>query len=81
MLKKTTIYLEESDIDRLKVLSLLTKSSMTDLIRKGIEAYYTTLDADQKAALKSVYQRKKVVIQREKLKRGNELWKKLSTVF
>lgn len=53
MLKKTTIYLEESDIDRLKALSLLTKSSMTDLIRRGIAAYYTTLDADQKVALKA----------------------------
>ena len=54
MLKKTTIYLEESDIERLKMLSLLTKNSMTDLIRKGIEVYYTTLSDTEKAALKAL---------------------------
>ncbi|MFN7906420.1 MAG: hypothetical protein ACK5P5_14660 [Pseudobdellovibrionaceae bacterium] len=54
MLKKTTIYLEDTDIEKLKVLSLVLKTSMTDLIRKGIENFYTTLSDEEKAALKAL---------------------------
>lgn len=54
MLKKTTIYLEEAEIQKLKALSFVMGTSMTDLIRKGIQGLYDSMPKDQKDTLKSL---------------------------
>lgn len=54
MLKKTTIYLEETELQKLKALSFVMGTSMTDLIRKGIEGLYNSMPKDKKDALKSL---------------------------
>lgn len=54
MLKKTTIYLEEAEVQKLKALSFVMGTSMTDLIRKGIQSLYESMPKDQKEALNSL---------------------------
>ncbi|MDO9184110.1 MAG: hypothetical protein Q7U04_16980 [Bacteriovorax sp.] len=54
MLKKTTIYLEEEELQKLKALSFILNTSMTDLIRKGIQALYDSMPKEQTNALKNL---------------------------
>jgi len=52
MLKKTTIYIEDSDLELLKRLSFLQNTSTTDLIRLGIrEVLSKSISAQDKKAL------------------------------
>ena len=37
MLKKTTVYIEESELNTLKVLSFIQNKSVTELIRVGVK--------------------------------------------
>lgn len=54
MLKKTTIYLEEGELQKLKALSFIMNTSMTDLIRKGVQSLYDSMPKEQNNALKSL---------------------------
>jgi|GEM_PF-5017945 hypothetical protein len=54
MLRKTTIYLEESEIETLKRLSFIQNTSMTDLIRKGIQHLYQSFSKDETKALEAL---------------------------
>jgi hypothetical protein len=54
MLRKTTIYLEESEIETLKRLSFIQNTSMTDLIRKGIQHLYQSFSKDEMKALETL---------------------------
>ena len=54
MLKKTTIYLEEAELEKLKALSFVLNTSMTDLIRKGVQGLYETIPLEQRNALKNI---------------------------
>jgi hypothetical protein len=54
MLKKTTIYLEEEELQKLKALSFILNTSMTDLIRKGVQSLYDSMPKEQSSALKSL---------------------------
>jgi len=54
MLKKTTIYLEEEELQKLKALSFIMNTSMTDLIRKGVQSLYDSMPKEQSNALKSL---------------------------
>jgi hypothetical protein len=54
MLKKTTIYLEEEELQKLKALSFILNTSMTDLIRQGVQSLYASMPREQSNALKSL---------------------------
>lgn len=54
MLKKTTIYLEEEELQKLKALSFILNTSMTDLIRKGVQGLYDSMPKEQSIALKNL---------------------------
>ncbi len=54
MLKKTTIYIEEEELEKLKTLSFVLNTSMTDLIRKGVQSLYDSLPIEQRNALKNL---------------------------
>lgn len=54
MLKKTTIYLEEVELEKLKTLSFVLNTTVTDLIRKGIQKLYESLPKEQSEALKTL---------------------------
>ena len=47
MLKKTTVYLEESEIEVLKRLSFVHNTSMTEMIRKGIQHLRESVSDDE----------------------------------
>lgn len=51
MLKKTTVYLEESEIEVLKRLSFVHNTSMTEMIRKGIQHLRESVSDDEMKAL------------------------------
>ena len=59
MLKRTTIYLEEEDLQKLKALSFIMNTSMTDLIRKGVQTLYESMPKEQSNALKTLTSAKK----------------------
>ena len=70
MLKKTTIYLDDEDLDKLKVLSFALNTSMTDLIRKGVRDLYDSLPLEQRNALKNLVSVKSGFSRGKKGKRG-----------
>ena len=51
MLKRTTVYLEESEVDTLKKISFIQSVSMAELIRRGIQELCQTFSKEQKDAL------------------------------
>ena len=51
MLKRTSLFLEDTDMARLKALALIKKTSMTGLIREGIELLYKSLSSEEEKAL------------------------------
>lgn len=51
MLKKTTIYIEEKELNALKSLSLIQNKSMTELIRLGIQKILRSVSREEKKAL------------------------------
>lgn len=54
MLKRTTVYLEESEVETLKQLSFIQKRSMADLIRQGIQELCQSFSQEQKQALQAL---------------------------
>lgn len=69
MLKKTTIYLEEQDIKKLKALAVLLGSSMTDMIRQGVDRLIESLPSEQKSLLKTM-EKMQVAPKKKKSNRG-----------
>lgn len=51
MLKKTTIYIEENELNTLKSLSLIQNKSMTELIRLGVQKVFQSVSREEKKAL------------------------------
>ncbi|MCY4512881.1 MAG: hypothetical protein OXB86_04255 [Bdellovibrionales bacterium] len=51
MLKKTTIYIEENELNTLKSLSLIQNKSMTELIRLGVQKVCQSVSSEEKKAL------------------------------
>lgn len=51
MLKKTTIYIEESELNTLKSLSLIQNKSMTELIRLGVQKVCQSVSREEQKAL------------------------------
>ena len=51
MLKRTTVYLEDSEVETLRRLSFLKNVSMAELIRRGVQDLCRTYSKDQKEAL------------------------------
>lgn len=47
MLKKTTIYLSESDLEILKQVSFINQTSMTEIIRQGIQKLCESFSAKE----------------------------------
>ena len=54
MLKKTTIYLEEAEIETLKRISFMQNTSMTELIRMGIQKLCSSFSKDEIKALEAM---------------------------
>lgn len=54
MLKKTTIYIEEAELQTLKMLSLIQNKSVTELIRRGIKEVCEAISPDEMKALESL---------------------------
>ncbi len=51
MLKRTTVYLEETEVETLKKISFIQSVSMAELIRRGVQELCKTFSAEQKEAL------------------------------
>ena len=51
MLKKTTIYIEENELNTLKTLSLIQNKSMTELIRLGVQRVCQSVSREEKKVL------------------------------
>jgi len=51
MLKRTTVYLEESEVDTLKKISFIQSVSMAELIRRGIQELCKSFSKEQREAL------------------------------
>lgn len=54
MLKRTTVYLEESEVDTLKKISFIQSVSMAELIRRGIQSLCKSFSQEQKDALSAL---------------------------
>jgi len=54
MLKKTTIYLEEEEIETLKQISFIQNTSMTELIRAGIQKLCSSFSKSEMKALEAI---------------------------
>ncbi len=54
MLKKTTIYLDEKELEKLKALSFVLNTSMTDLIRNGVQMLHESVPTHQRRTLESL---------------------------
>ncbi len=51
MLKRTTVYLEESEVETLKKISFIQSVSMAELIRQGVQELCHSFSQEQKDAL------------------------------
>jgi predicted component of type VI protein secretion system len=51
MLKRTTVYLEETEVETLKKISFVQSVSMAQLIRRGIQELCKTFSQEQNEAL------------------------------
>ncbi|MDE0151388.1 MAG: hypothetical protein OXK80_02670 [Bdellovibrionales bacterium] len=54
MLKKTTIYLEESELNNLKALSFLQNKSVAELIRLGVKRVYKSASHEERKFLETL---------------------------
>ena len=50
MLKRTTVYLEASEVETLKKISFIQSVSMAELIRQGVQEVCKTFSKEQKEA-------------------------------
>jgi hypothetical protein len=51
MLKRTTVYLEDTEVESLKRISFIQGVSMAELIRRGVQELCKTFSKEQKDAL------------------------------
>ena len=51
MLKRTTVYLEDSEVEILKKISFIQSVSMAELIRRGVQDICNSFSHEQKDAL------------------------------
>lgn len=51
MLKRTTVYLEDSEVETLKRISFIQSVSMAELIRRGVQELCKAFSEEQKDAL------------------------------
>ena len=51
MLRKTTIYIEEGELDTLKTLSLIQNKSVAELIRFGVQKVCKSISQEEMKAL------------------------------
>lgn len=51
MLRKTTIYIEEDELDTLKTLSLIQNKSVAELIRVGVQKVCKSISREEMKAL------------------------------
>lgn len=51
MLKRTTVYLEDTEVETLKRISFIQSVSMAELIRRGVQELCKTFSKEQKGAL------------------------------
>ena len=51
MLRKTTVYIEEDELDTLKTLSLIQNKSVAELIRVGIQKVCKSISREEMKAL------------------------------
>ena len=51
MLKRTTVYLEDTEVETLKRISFIQSVSMAELIRRGIQELCKSFSKEQKDAL------------------------------
>ena len=51
MLKRTTVYLEEAEVETLKKISFIQSVSMAELIRRGIQELCKSFSQEQRDAL------------------------------
>jgi hypothetical protein len=51
MLKRTTVYLEETEVETLKKISFIQSVSMAELIRRGVQELCKSFSKEQKEAL------------------------------
>jgi len=51
MLKRTTVYLEDTEVETLKRISFIQSVSMAELIRRGVQEICKTFSKEQKDAL------------------------------
>lgn len=54
MLKRTTVYLEESEVETLRHISFIQNRSMADLIRQGVQDLCQSFSHEQKEALSAL---------------------------
>jgi hypothetical protein len=54
MLKRTTVYLEESEVETLKEISFIQSVSMAELIRRGIQELCKSFSQDQRDAFSAL---------------------------
>ena len=51
MLKKTTVYIEESELNTLKILSFIQNKSVAELIRVGVKQVCKSIPREEMKAL------------------------------
>lgn len=51
MLKRTTVYLEDTEVETLKKISFIQSVSMAELIRRGVQELCKSFSKEQKEAL------------------------------
>jgi hypothetical protein len=54
MLKRTTVYLEENEVETLKKISFIQSVSMAELIRQGVQEVCKSFSKEQKDALSAL---------------------------
>jgi hypothetical protein len=54
MLKRTTVYLEDTEVETLKRISFIQSVSMAELIRRGVQELCKTFSKEQKDALETL---------------------------
>ena len=55
-MKKTSVYLDEADIDRLRRLAILERRSQAEIIREAIQNYEPRRDPDRDFALEGTWE-------------------------
>ena len=54
MLKRTTVYLEDTEVETLKKISFIQSVSMAELIRRGVQELCKSYSKEQKEALSTL---------------------------